>query len=79
MENTRLKLSGTTWSDLLGIVIPTVITVPSGEQFRWDESVGSYCSDVTGAGLYIEPSDDEGNITPDSYYELPEPQGDING
>ncbi len=79
MENTRLKLSGTTWSELLGAVTPTVITVPSGEQFRWDESVGSYCSDVTGAGLYIEPSDADGTITPDSYYELPVIEEENNG
>lgn len=71
MENTKLKLSGTTWSQELGAVVPTVITVPGGERFRWDEAGCCYLSDLDGAELYIEPVDNDGNIGPDSYYELP--------
>ena len=66
--NTQLVLSGLVMSEMLGIEVPEAIKTPTGVTYFWNEGAGCFLS-ATGAELYIEPSDEDGIITADSYYE----------
>ena len=63
MPEEKLQLGPMVFSEALGIETPAFLTVQR-QTFFWSEQGGCY------EGLYVEPDDNDGTISPDSYYEI---------
>lgn len=69
--NNKLTLGPKTSSALLGIEVPSYI-VAEGIRFNWREDQGCfrYYDGFQLMDLYVEPDDNYGTISEDSFYEI---------